>query len=93
MTGLVYLGIMIWTVVPSLAAGTIGALVLALAASIVGAFLGMALKWNEQNLWLALMAGPALLLIVLLSSAILDRLALVRENTHRSGVRLRRENW
>jgi hypothetical protein len=77
--------ILIWTFVSALAAGAVGSLILALAASVGGAFIGMALKWDDQGLWFALMAGPSLLLMILLSSAILDRLERFRDRRHRFG--------
>jgi|GEM_PF-3402374 len=82
MWGATLIGVMSGAFIAALAAGTVGSLLLALAASIAGALVGAALHWSEPSIYALQMAGPIVLLLSLLLSAAVDRIARHRERRH-----------
>jgi len=84
MWSLAFISVIIWTVVSALGGGAVGSLALALAASFGAGVIGICLKWGERSLWIGITAGPALLLITLLSAAISDRMARRLQNRKRT---------
>jgi hypothetical protein len=75
MFDIVYALPMISAFLAAMAAGAMGCLLLALAASVAGALIGASLRWSEPMIWSALLAGPLVLLIGLTVSWLLDRLS------------------
>jgi uncharacterized BrkB/YihY/UPF0761 family membrane protein len=75
MFGIVYALLMISAFLAAMAAGAVGCLLLALAASVAGALIGAFLNWSEPMIWSALLAAPLVLLIGLTISWLLDRLS------------------
>jgi len=82
MWGVALIGVMAGAFVAALAARTVGPLLLALAASIAGALVGAALHWSEPAIYALQMAGPVILLMTLLLSAAVDRIARHRERRY-----------
>jgi hypothetical protein len=75
MFGIAYALLMISALLAAMAAGAVGCLLLALAASVGGALIGAFLHGSEPMIWSALLAGPHVLLIGLTVSWLLDRLS------------------
>ncbi|MBW6424389.1 hypothetical protein KX729_23325 [Rhizobium sp. XQZ8] len=59
----------------AIAAGTLCWLLFALAASVGGALIGVAMRLNEPAIYILQMAAPAILILAILCSAAADRIA------------------
>jgi len=79
MWGAALVVILVWAAVTALAAGAVVGLLFALAASVAGALIGAQQNWSEQAIYAAQMTGPVLLLLALLTSGFIDRVARRRE--------------
>jgi uncharacterized membrane protein len=85
MWGAALVVILVWTAVTALAAGVVGGLLFALAASVAGALIGAQQNWSEHAIYAAQMTGPGFLLLALVASSLIDRVARRRERFYMRG--------
>ncbi len=74
MFSVVYLIVVTLALIVAMASGAVFSLLLALAASMVGAILAAFLQWPEPMIWIAQLAAPFLLLIGLMAARLFDQL-------------------
>ncbi|KAA3509595.1 hypothetical protein CPJ18_06710 [Agrobacterium rosae] len=74
MLSIVYLIVVTVALIVAISSGAVFSLLLALAASVVGATFAACLRWPEPMIWLAQLAAPVLLLFGLTAARLFDRL-------------------
>lgn len=83
MFSIVYLIVVTVALIVALASGAVFSLLLAIAASVVGATFASCLQWPEPTIWLAQLAAPVLLLIGLTAAKLFDRIGREGDFRHR----------
>lgn len=83
MFSIVYLIVVTVALIVAISSGAVFSLLLALAASVVGATFAACLQWPEPMIWLAQLAAPVLLLFGLTAARLFDRLGREANFRHR----------